>query len=230
MRALYHLAYPDTSTRNDIFLIERFIAALNNREVQNHVRRRKPLTYAAVLAAANKETSFILMDLVTHAPGGVQAPTLGDTSFIAALRVRRPNTNANGAGTTEKRRCFYCDGEGHIRDRCPTRLKYYLLQQTRMGNRRPAPPNSSKTRHPLPRATMAGSNRVRSAEAANTLPTVAESYGRRQVAALGGDEDSLEAVDDSWDGVDLTTYDEATVAALYDKLQEEEDPDFLEGQ
>ena len=65
-----------------IFLIERFITALNNHEVQNHVRRRKPTTYAVALAAANEETSFILMDLATHAPGGLQAPTLGDTSFI----------------------------------------------------------------------------------------------------------------------------------------------------
>ena len=54
MRVLYHLAYPDDSTRNDIFLIERFTAALNNREVQNHVRKQKPLTYAAALAAANE--------------------------------------------------------------------------------------------------------------------------------------------------------------------------------
>ena len=87
MRVLYHLAYPDASTRNDIFLIERFISALNNREVQNHVRRKKPLTYAAALAAANKKTSFVLMDLATHAPDGVQAPTPGDTSFIAALKA-----------------------------------------------------------------------------------------------------------------------------------------------
>ena len=212
MRVLYHLAYPDTSTRNDIFLIERFVAALNNREVQNHVRRRKPLTYAAALAAANEETSFVLMDLVTHAPGGVQAPIRGDTSFIATLRTRRPSTSAQGTGATKKRRCFYCDGEGHIRDRCPTHLKDYLRQQTRMGNRRPAPPNAGKTRHPLPRPTMTGSRRVRFAETANTLPTVAETYGRRQVAALEGDEGSSGAVDDLWDDVDLTTYDEATVA------------------
>ena len=156
------------------------------------------------------------MDLATHAPGRVQAPIPGDTSFIAVLRARRPSTRAHGASTTEKRRCFYCDGEGHIRDRCPTRLKDYLRQQTRMGNQHPPPPYSSKTRHPLPRPGMAGSKRVRFAEAANTLPTVAESYGRCQVAALEGDEDSPGAVDDSWDDVDLTTYDEATVAALYD--------------
>ena len=134
MRVLYHLAYPDDSKRNDIFLIERFIAALNNREVQNHVRKRKPLTYAAALAAANEETSFVLMDLATQAPGGVQAPIPGDTSFIAALKARRPSTSTPGTSTTE-RRCFVCDGEGHIRDRCPTRLKDYLHQQTWMGSR-----------------------------------------------------------------------------------------------
>ena len=146
MRVLYHLAYPDASTRNDIFLIERFIAALNNREVQNHVRRRKTLTYATALAAANEETSFVSMDLATHAPGGIQAPTPGDTSFIAALRTKRsdPKIRRNGAPTkavnlnpTKRRRCFYCDGEGHIRERCPLLLKYYLHQQTRMGSRRP---------------------------------------------------------------------------------------------
>ena len=87
MRVLYHLAYPDTSTRNNIFLNERFISALNNREVQNHVCRRKPVTYAAALAAAIEETSFVIMDLATHAPGGVQAPVLGDTSFITAMKA-----------------------------------------------------------------------------------------------------------------------------------------------
>ena len=180
------------------------------------MRRRKPLTYAAALAAANKETSFILMDLATQAPGGVQAPTPGDTSFIAALRARRSNTNTNtnGANATEKRRCFYCDGEGHIREGCPTPLKDYLHQQTRMGNRRQSPLTLGKACHQLPRSTTAGPKKVKFAEAANTLPTVAESYGRRQVATLEGDTDSPGAVDDSWGDVDLTTYDEATVAAL----------------
>ena len=110
MRVLFHLAYPDASTRNDIFLIERFIAALNNREVQNHVRRRKPTTYAAALVAVNEETPFVLMDLATYAPGGLQAPTPGDTSFIAALKGRRPELNT---GPTDKCRCYYCGGEGH---------------------------------------------------------------------------------------------------------------------
>ena len=235
MRVLYHLAYPDASTRNDIFLIERFIAALNNREVQNHVRRRKPLTYAAALAAANEETSFVLMDLATHAPGGVQAPTPGDTSFIAALRAKRSDLNPRRPGNfqtpnqTEKRRCFYCDGEGHIRERCPLRLKDYLRQQTRGGARRSPPPAPSRAR-PSPRSTLTGPRKVRFAEASNTLPIVGESYGQRRVAAIEEEEHSANGGNEPWDDVDLTTYDEATVAALYQELQEEDDPDFQEGQ
>ena len=236
MRVLYHLAYPDASTRNDIFLIERFIAALNNREVQNHVRRRKPLTYAAALAAANEETSFVLMDLATHAPGGVQAPTPGDTSFIAALRAKRSDPNSRRPGNpvkapnqTEKRRCFYCDGEGHIRERCPLRLKDYLRHQTRVGNRRSPPPVPSRAR-PSPRASLNGPRKVRFAEAINTLPIVGESYGQRQVAAIGEEENSASVGNEPWDDVDITTYDEATVAALYQELQEDDDPDFHEGQ
>ena len=77
MRVLYHLAYPDASKRNDIFLIERFIAALNNREVQNHVRWWKPLTYAEALAAANEETSFVMLDLATHHAGRSPGPHSG---------------------------------------------------------------------------------------------------------------------------------------------------------
>ena len=63
MRVLYHLAYPDANMRNEVFLIERFISALNNREVQNYVCRRKPPTYTKALHIANEETSFILMNL-----------------------------------------------------------------------------------------------------------------------------------------------------------------------
>ena len=48
--------------------------------------------------------------------------------------------------------------------------------------------------------------------------------------ALEGEDDSFGAEDDSWDDVDITTYDEAIVAAQYEELQEEEDPDFLEWQ
>ena len=41
MRVLYHLAYPDANMWNEVFLIDRFISALNNQEVQNYVCRRK---------------------------------------------------------------------------------------------------------------------------------------------------------------------------------------------
>ena len=95
---------------------------------------------------------------------------------------------------------------------------------------RPAPQPLGKARHPLHRSAAAGHKKVRFAEAANTLPTVAESYGRRQIAALEGEMDSPGTMDDPWDDMDLTTYDEATVAALYEELQEEEEPDFPEWQ
>ena len=171
------------------------------------------------------------MDLAMHAPGGVQAPTPGDTSFIDALRARLPSTNASGTGTTEKRRCFYCDGEGHIRDRCPTSLKDYLCQQTRVGNRRP-PQAPSRARQPLHRPAAANTKKVKLAEATNTLPIVAESYGRRQVAALKEDVGASVAEEEPLNNVDLTTYDEATMAALYEELQDipEDGTDFLEGQ
>ena len=89
MGVLHHLAYPDANTRNEFYLIEKFISALNNREVQNYIRRRKPPTYAKALHIANEETSFILMNFATHAPGGLQAPMPGDTNFIAALKGQR---------------------------------------------------------------------------------------------------------------------------------------------
>ena len=82
MRVLYHLAYPDPSTRNEVYLTEKFINALNNREVQNYVRRRKPPTYTKALHITNEETSFILMDLATHAPGGFQAQSSEITALL----------------------------------------------------------------------------------------------------------------------------------------------------
>ena len=68
------------------------------------------------------------------------------------------------------------------------------------------------------------------AEATNTLPIVAESYKKQCIAALEEDAGASGAEDDPWEDVDLTMYDEATVAALYEELQDEDEPDFLEGQ
>ena len=87
MRLLYHLVYPDPSTQNEVYLTEKFINALNNREVQNYVRRRKPPTYTKALHIANEETSFILMDLATHAPGGFQARSQGTIVLLRPSRL-----------------------------------------------------------------------------------------------------------------------------------------------
>ena len=71
---------------------------------------------------------------------------------------------------------------------------------------------------------------MRFAEAANTLPIVGESYGQQQVAAIVEEEDPAAAGNEPCDDVDITIYDEATVAALYQELQEEDEPDFHSGQ
>ena len=225
MRVLYHLAYPDASTRNEVYLIEKFISALNNREVQNHVRRRKPTTYAKALSIANEETSFVLMDIATHAPGGLQAPVPGDNSFIAALRAKRPDTGRHSAA---RRKCYYCDEEGHIKERCPLRLKDFLKQRSDQRNKRTSrwtPPVGRPSRPVSP----ARKKQVKFAEAQQTLPVVAESYGRKRIAALDNEGDPSDAQDcaDLLDGVDLATLDEATVAALYEELQE---PDSVDGE
>ena len=233
MRVLYHLAYPDKGTRNEVYLIEKFIAALNNREVQNHVRRRKPTTYANALSIANEETSFVLMDIATHAPGGLQAPTPGDNSFIATLRAKRTDSGRHPAA---KRKCYYCDEEGHLKERCPVRLKDFLKQRGDQRNKKAGrTPTSSNTRASRA-ASPARRKQVKFVESQQTLPVVADSYGRRRIAALEDDGGTQEPQDcsDLLDGVDLATLDQATVAALYEELQEaeseEEGTDFHDGQ
>ncbi len=64
-------------------------------------------------------------------------------------------------------------------------------------------------------------------EATQTLPVVAESYGRKRVAAIANNTDPTDAPDsqDLLADVDLATLDEGTVAALNEELQQ---PDLLE--
>ena len=126
MRVLYHLAYPYKGTHNEVYLIEKIIWALNNREVHNYVHQRKPTTYAKALSIANEETSFVLMDIARYAPGGLRAPVPGDNSFIATLRAKHTNSGLHSAA---KRKCYYCDEEVHIKERCPVRLEGFLKQR-----------------------------------------------------------------------------------------------------
>ena len=163
-------------------MTEKFINVLNNREVQNYVRLRKPPTYTKALHIANEETSFILMDIATHAPGGFQAPIPGDNSLVAALKAGRA---AHGKSSISRRKCYYCYQEGHFKERCPTRLKDFLKQRADKGNCRPgryaAPTDNRNFRATSPAVRK---KQVKFAEASQTLPVVAESYGRRRIAAI----------------------------------------------
>ena len=210
MRVLYHLAYPDASMKNEIFFIEIFISALNNREAQNYVHHQKPPTYTKALHVANEETYFVLMDLATHAPGGLQAPTPGDTSFIAALKARRTEP---GKASTTRRKCYYCDEEGHFKERCPARLKDFLKQRAERGSRRA--PRLPVTKGRANRAASPAATKrkqVKFAEAAQTYNVVAEGYGKKRIAAIADDPDPSDAPEcqDLLADVDLTTLDEAS--------------------
>ena len=221
MRVLYHLAYPDKGTRNEVYLIEKFISALNNREVQNNVRRRKPTMYAKALSITNEETLFVLMDIATHAPSGLQAPVPGDNSFIATLRAKRTDSGCHPAA---KRKCYYCDEEGHIKELSPIRLKDFLKQWGEQRNWRLGHLTTSTANKASQAAFPARRKQVKFVEAQQMLPVVADSYGRKRVAALesdGGTQDNQDC-SDLLEGVDLATLDEATVVALYEELPEPE--------
>ena len=83
--------------------------------------------------------------------------------------------------------------------------------------------------HPNRAVSPARKKQVKFAEAQQTFPVVAESYGWTRIAALESEGDATDVQDcaDLLDGVDLKTLDEATVAALYEELQE---PDLTNGE
>ena len=174
------------------------------------------------------------MDLATHAPGSLQAPIPGDTSFIAALKAKRTDSRRS---STTRRKCYYCDEEGHFKERCPTRLKDFLKQCGDKGNRRAGrsttPTGNRNFRTTLPAARK---KQVKFAEDSQTLPVVAESYGNRSVATIAEEAETFDIPDgqDLLSDVDLATLDEATVAALYEELQQpdlsDDELDFPDGQ
>ena len=245
LRVLYQLAYPDEKDRSEVTLIEKFIQALNNRKVQNHVRRRKPTIYAEALHMAQEETSFVLMDAVTHAPGGPQQPMPGDNSFVGAIKGRGPNQRSPRS-PNEERRCYYCGTAGHFKEKCPLRLQD-LLKAKR--NRKPNPSASDSNNKAPARVNQAsrgvtvGSTPTKTwspPEARQTPPIVTEGYRARQIAAIQEDQETPDSdqpeLSEVLEDYDISTLDEATLATLYEALcEEEEEPaddpqDFPEGQ
>ena len=219
LRVLYHLAYPEARDCSEIYLIEKFVAALNNREVQNHVCRQKPTTYAKPLNIANEKISLVLMDLATHAPGGLQAPTPGDTSFIATIKGRWTDTRRSSMPC---RKCYCCDEEGHFKERCPLWLKDFLKQWADRGNRKATRLQEPTAANRASRTTSPKARRkqVKFAETQQILPIVTGRYGRKQVTALeeNGGTPEAEECQELLEGVDLAALDTETVAALLEEL------------
>ena len=170
---------------------------------------------------------------MTHAPGGLQAQVPRDTSFLTALKGKRADA---GRGSTSRHKCYYCDEEGHFKERCPTRLKDFLKQWADKGNPRtghlPATTNGRNSQTTSPAARK---KQVKFAEASQTLPVVAESYGKKWITAIADDTDPDDTSEDQnlLVDVDLAALDEATLAALYEELQAtnllEDGLDFAEG-
>ena len=256
MRVLYLLAFPDKEDQSRVLLIERFISALNNRDVQNFVRRRKPRTFAEALTIAAEETSFVLLDLASHTPGGLQQPTQSDTSVLASIDSKPSNSQTN---RNPDRRCFYCDEVGHLKERCPARLRDFLRdRQPRPTNRQPRRNTGTAVARRGGASTSTGLTRpggysnasrrqaMMSAEARD-FPSLRNRYGearpRRQVAAIDEEEcpeefvAALDADTDILDTYDFSAVDDPTIAALYEEMASEdpltdfaEEEDFPEGQ
>ena len=136
MRVWYHLAYPDAEHRSEVFLVERFISALSNRDVQDFVRQWKPETFEGALDAATEKTHLALRDIANHAPRGLQQPIPGDARVIATMNA---GTSMISQNRPSDRRCFYCDETGHLKKRCPARLRDFLKTRSARPNNRTSP-------------------------------------------------------------------------------------------
>ena len=258
MRVLYLLAYPDKEDQSRVMLVERFISALNNRDVQNFVRRRKPTTFEQALEIAAEETSFVLLDLASHTPGGLQQPTPSDTSVLAAIGSRSSGAQTN---RNPDRRCFYCDDPGHLKERCPARLQDFIKDRlprttnrlplrrtttTRVTAARRGGTSAATGLHRPGGYSNASRRQAMTSAEARDFPSIYNQYGaprpRRHVAALEEEDPeeavaTLEADTDILDTYDLSTLDDQTIAALYEEMAAEDhlpdhagEEDFPEGQ
>ena len=194
------------------------------------------------LDVAQEETTFVLMDAITHLPEDPQQPMPSDGSFIGALRAKPQFPNVHCPTTTDERKCYYCGEGSHFIERCPKRLKDFLRRRT--ARRTSSGPAGRGARPPM--ATPARPNTLASAKKGPLQPgrsTNTNSSGARRIATLQEEDghDDVPAVADSQDPLDeydFACLDEATVAALYEEFkdtspadpEDNEAEDFLQGQ
>ena len=134
------------------------------------------MKYSDALDCAQEETSFILMDTITHAPGGPQQPLPGDASFIRAIRGCAAPRNSTRP-TVTSRQCFYCEDTGHFKQKCPIRLRDILKCKglTTKAGRGRMNPRSSKSTRPQTGPTNV-SQRWNPPEARYATPVVTDGY------------------------------------------------------
>ena len=130
LRTLFTLSFPGINPQTDERLIERFIDALEDRTVQNYVRRRSPDTYSEALNVAHQETAFVLADRARH--GGTTSFNSKDELYVGSVDpprdsfrqgpsyrpppARRPMGPSSRA--PEPPTCYQCGRRGHIRAEC----------------------------------------------------------------------------------------------------------------
>ena len=91
MKVLYHLAYPDKEDRKDGLLLERFIAALDNCDVQNFVRKGKPQDFEDALDAAKRNCTE--EEAVAEIDGGPAVLGRCDVSTLDAETIAGISTD-----------------------------------------------------------------------------------------------------------------------------------------
>ena len=172
IRCLYHLAYPDMVDSPATHLIEKFIQAIGDRQVQNYVRRRKPASFHEALNIANEETSFVFMDRQEH--DGASSKQYEDVLLAAMETVTtnksrpaptkgfRPNpfgpkglpkpASSASPAPPATAMCYQCGVTGHYRRDCPG-SKTAASKPRPAGNRFPSRP-------PLPKKQPARVNAI----------------------------------------------------------------------
>ena len=149
--------------------------------------------------------------------------------------------------TPSGRQCFYCGEVGHMKEKCPIRLRDLLRAKGVFRNQRFRGSRGAAANLGNRLPSGAANKKGTASEVRFSVPATTEGYGSnslpRRISAIEEqqeEEEDLPQVSDSTDVLDelgFNTLDEATIAALYEEIRDipiemprQEDSDFREGQ